>query len=359
VEDSAAAPSKTAPNIVLHIPLDGQSNKVINFARLAEEQYGFAALHPRLAAQRERLARVAAASAALEKHEKNGRDSAAEDDLSVDVDRDSDADGDVVMSGMGSTNLGPNGASSDTGTGQGAGGEGKKKMRKKKIEEYDRDDPFVDDSELAWEEHAVASKDGFFVYSGPLIPEGEKVAVERYSLHKPQTQSFISHTFLVLARFSYLLSFFSAYRPHKYDRYLKPKTRNAKLTSLFTNRADGTIKRGRGRGRGSSAHHHSSHAASGGTTTSSRGRGGGSAGSSHGHHHNGPGSSGTGHDGPGSGRGAGTSRGSTTTRKPRMTKADRALMEKEKLEREKMAMGLAGKGGGGRGGGGGQPAGST
>jgi hypothetical protein len=179
VEDSATAPGKSAPNIVLHIPLNGQSNKVINFARLAEEKYGFAALHPRLAAQRERLARVAAASAALEKHEKSGRDSAAEDDLSVDVDRDSDGDGDVVMSGTGSANLGPNGASSDTG----AAGVGKKKMRKKKIEEYDRDDPFVDDSELAWQEHAVASKDGFFVYSGPLVPEGEKVAVERYYLY--------------------------------------------------------------------------------------------------------------------------------------------------------------------------------
>lgn len=41
--------------------------------------------------------------------------------------------------------------------------------------------------------------------------------------------------------------------------------------------------------------------------------------------------------GPGSrgGLGAGA-RGGTTTRKPRITKADRARMEQEKLEREKM-----------------------
>jgi len=30
-----------------------------------------------------------------------------------------------------------------------------------------------------FEEQAAATKDGFFVYSGPLIPVGEKVSVER------------------------------------------------------------------------------------------------------------------------------------------------------------------------------------
>lgn len=179
--------STSTPNIILHIPLNGKTNQIINFTRLAEEQYGFDALHPRLAAQRERLARVNAASAALERNEKNtrgttGTDSAAEDDLSLDADRDSDGDGDVLMSGMGGSSSLLNGhAGSDAGGGGGAGGSTKKK-RRRKIEEYDRDDPFVDDSELAWQEQAAASKDGFFVYSGPLIPEGEKVAVERYVL---------------------------------------------------------------------------------------------------------------------------------------------------------------------------------
>ncbi|KAF5014858.1 hypothetical protein F66182_14016, partial [Fusarium sp. NRRL 66182] len=81
VDDSSSAASKTAPNIILHVPLSRDSNKIISFARLAEEKYGFAALHPRIAAQKERLARVAAASAALEKDEKGGsaRESAEED----------------------------------------------------------------------------------------------------------------------------------------------------------------------------------------------------------------------------------------------------------------------------------------
>ena len=178
VGDSATEESDAAhstPNIVLHIPLNGPNNRIINFARLAEEQYGFAALHPRLAAHKERLARVAAVGAALERNEKGPKGilsagESADEDLSLDMDRDSDLDGDVAMAGVGAANT--NGAMPADGA------DGKKK-RRKKIEEYDRDDPFVDDSEMAWQEHAAASKDGYFVYSGPLVPEGEKVQVER------------------------------------------------------------------------------------------------------------------------------------------------------------------------------------
>ncbi|GAD92182.1 hypothetical protein NFIA_071320 [Paecilomyces variotii No. 5] len=279
VDGGAAASGslKTAPNIILHIPLRGQSNKVINFARMAEEQYGFAALHPRLAAQRERLARVAAASAALEKTEKGAKGisagESAEEDLSMDAEPDSDLDADVSMEmGVGLT-AGGNTAGSEASLGMTADGK-KKRTRKKKIEDYDRDDPFVDDSELAWQEHAAASKDGFFVYSGPLVPEGEKIQVER---------------------------------------------------------ADGTIRRGRGRGRGS-------------------GRGRGTS------HHQPPLASaipisqetGLPVRGPGS-------RGGTTTRKPRITKAARLQMEQEKQERERMGHAVShegrGRGGYSRGGG--------
>lgn len=166
------------PNIVLHIDLKDPNNRVINFARLAEEKYGFAALYPRQAAQKERLAKVAAAGAALERSasgSKFGGTSAGEsgdEDLSVDIDRDSDNDGDVPMSGVnGQDNIN-----------SGTDAPELKKKRRKKVEEYDQDDPFVDDSELLWEAQAAASKDGFFVYCGPLVPEGEKPAVERYDL---------------------------------------------------------------------------------------------------------------------------------------------------------------------------------
>lgn len=166
--------STTTPNIIVHVPLQGTGNRIINFARLAEEKYGFAALHPRLAAHKERLARVAAAGAALEKNEKGGKSiegESADEDLSVvDVDHDSEMDGDTAMGGTAANTNGAAGTEA---------GDGKKRQRRKKVEEYDRDDPFVDDSELVWQEQAAASKDGFFVYSGPLVPEGEKVQVER------------------------------------------------------------------------------------------------------------------------------------------------------------------------------------
>lgn len=158
----------SAPTIVLHIPLaKGETNKYINFMRLAEETYGWDALHPRLAATRERKARIAAASAALEKQatgrgEASGPEASArsEDEMSVDLQSDAE-NSNIEMGGMG------NGGTS------GPDGVPVKPARKKrnfKEDEYDREDDFVDDSEMLWEEQAAASKDGFFVYSGPLVP---------------------------------------------------------------------------------------------------------------------------------------------------------------------------------------------
>jgi hypothetical protein len=254
VDESASATTQ-APSIIIHVPLNGEVNKVINFAQLAEQKYGFAALHPRLAAQKERMARIAAASAALEKTagSKGGtsiEDSGDElDNMSVDNSEDPERpDRDVAMGGTsGADESRP---------------EGVKQRRKRKVEDYDRDDPFVDDTEMAWEEQAAASKDGFFVYSGPLVPEGEKPQVERYDTNP----RFHAHSF---AYFILMLSIPSA---------------------------DGTVKRGRGRGRGG-----------------------------------GPGSRGGRGGGPGS-------RGGAATRKPRISKMQRANMEREKVDREKMAV---------------------
>ena len=171
--DSTEKDERTAPNIILHIPLKGQNNKIVNFARMAEEKYGFDALNPRVAAQKARRAEIDAASLALAKNEKNAKgDSGAEEELSLDGEKDSDADGDVVMGGT-ANEATANGTAEKDGTTT-------VRRRRRKMEDYDRDDPFVDDSEMVWEEQAATSKDGFFVYSGPLVPVGEKVTVERY-----------------------------------------------------------------------------------------------------------------------------------------------------------------------------------
>ncbi|KAJ4255004.1 HIR complex subunit [Fusarium torreyae] len=214
-----------APTIILSVPIQaGETNKYVNFMRMAEDRYGWDALHPRLAANRDRKARIAAAAASLEKAE-SGRESG--DEMSVDL---SDAEA----------------SNPDNGATSGPDAQAKpKKKRNFKEDQYDVDDDFVDDSELLWEAQAAASRDGFFVYSGPLVPEVEKPAAGQ----------------------------------------------------------EGPPKRGRG-GRGS--------------------RGGARGASTRG--------------GTGSGRGGGPgSRGGSVTRKPRITKQEKAQREREKAERENMA----------------------
>lgn len=149
----------TTPSIVLHIPLNGETNKYVNFMRVAEERYGWEALHPRQAEHRARKARIAAASAALAQ-----ADSSREGD-EMSVDESENEDSNIEMGGMsGAEKPGP-----------------KKKKRHFKEDEYDKEDGFVDDSEMLWEQQAAASKDGFFVYSGPLIPEADKPVPGRYA----------------------------------------------------------------------------------------------------------------------------------------------------------------------------------
>ena len=157
------------------MPLTGD-NQYVNFTRLAEERYGFNALHPRLAAQRERLARVAAAGAALESANKLGGNSGSGDEMSVDL---SDAEADNSNVEMGGVNDGERIPKSGEETGE-ANVVKKPKKRTMKEDMYDKEDDFIDDTEMIWEEQAAASKDGFFVYSGPLVPPGQEPQVERY-----------------------------------------------------------------------------------------------------------------------------------------------------------------------------------
>jgi hypothetical protein len=143
------------PTIVVKVPITpGATNIYVNFMRKAEEKYGWDALHPRLAANRDRKARIAAAAASLEKVE-SGRESG--DEMSEDL---SDVEGSNPENGGTS---GPDALAKP-----------KKKKRNFKEDQYDVDDDFVDDSEMLWEAQAAASRDGFFVYSGPLVPEEQK-----------------------------------------------------------------------------------------------------------------------------------------------------------------------------------------
>ncbi|KAK5778777.1 hypothetical protein RI543_003700 [Arxiozyma heterogenica] len=50
---------------------------------------------------------------------------------------------------------------------------------KSQIGKYDMEDPFIDDSELLWEEQRATTKDGFFVFFGPLIEKDDVPKIER------------------------------------------------------------------------------------------------------------------------------------------------------------------------------------
>ncbi|OAA65264.1 histone promoter control protein [Niveomyces insectorum RCEF 264] len=160
----------STPSIVLHVPLvRGENNKYVNFMRLAEERYGWDALHPRLAAHRDRKLRIAAASAALER---NGSGRESGDEMTDDMQSGDEGSNEETGGGAGDNPAnGVNASGPDEAPAKPA-----RKKRIFKMDEYDKDDDFVDDSEMLWEEQAAASRDGFFVYSGPLVPEEEKPA---------------------------------------------------------------------------------------------------------------------------------------------------------------------------------------
>ena len=146
-------------DIDIRIPLNPAGNNTINIAQEIMKKYGRDAINPRAAAHRERLLQVASMATRLE----NG----SADDMSVDLNSENENDSNIEMGGMDDERK------DDTGD-----GDKPKRRRRKKVEEYDKDDDFIDDAELAWQEGAAVAKDGFFVYSGPLIPVGEEAKIE-------------------------------------------------------------------------------------------------------------------------------------------------------------------------------------
>jgi hypothetical protein len=146
------APPKKATSVFLWVPLitpdsDDAPNVIIDFMRQAEEKYGYEALHPD----------ARNALDILNDADENDLDDDEADDIDLMAD----------SGGQASTQK-PSAAATQPAKNRGRV-EGK----------YDLADPFIDDSELLWEEQAASTKDGFFVYSGPLVQEGEHPQIER------------------------------------------------------------------------------------------------------------------------------------------------------------------------------------
>lgn len=149
-------------NIDIQIPLNPSGGNTINIAQEIIRKYGRDAINPRAAAHRERIMRFAA-------EQRQFRES--NDDMSVDLTSELEGDSNTEMGGM-----------DDDKSNTGMDNDSKPvRKRRKKVEEYDKEDDFIDDTELAWQEQAAVAKDGFFVYSGPLVPEGQQAQVESSS----------------------------------------------------------------------------------------------------------------------------------------------------------------------------------
>lgn len=108
---------------------------VLNFTRLAEDKYGYDHVHP---------------NQALDLVDDDGE---VEDDDEEEEDKEK---------------------------------EEKEMKRRQRVEgKYDLNDPFIDDTETAWEEQQASTQDGFFVYSGPLIEEAPKPVEAKKPAKKP------------------------------------------------------------------------------------------------------------------------------------------------------------------------------
>ncbi|OBA22841.1 histone promoter control 2 [Metschnikowia bicuspidata var. bicuspidata NRRL YB-4993] len=144
------------PIIALDIPLldpkhpqPGQAEVVVNVLKLAEEKYGWSAVHPEARSAFELM-----------------------DDLLEDDDDGEEEEDEEVM------------IVDENGNSLKRKDEGLDKKKKKqqvqqqqqskvnrKVGKYDYEDPFIDDAELQWEEEITTTKEGFFVFWGPLVDE--------------------------------------------------------------------------------------------------------------------------------------------------------------------------------------------
>ncbi|KAG2734954.1 hypothetical protein G9P44_001168 [Scheffersomyces stipitis] len=148
------------PIIALSIPLidpknpkPGQSEVVVNVLRLAEEKYGWTAIHPN-------------AKSAIDIME----------DMIDDDDDDDDDDDEVIVDDEKSGSVAPAPAPSkkkkegEELTEEQLVRQHQTRMNRK-VGKYDYQDPFIDDEELQMEEEITTTKEGYFVYWGPLVDD--------------------------------------------------------------------------------------------------------------------------------------------------------------------------------------------
>ena len=146
-------PVPEPPVIALNIPLldpknpqPGQAEVIINVLKLAEDKYGWNVIHPNAKSAIDLMDEIL-------DDDDEGEDE-EEDDISMADDR-----GNLLTS-----------KKKEELTEEQLIKRHETKMNRK-VGKYDYEDPFIDDAELQWEEEITTTKEGFFVYWGPLVEE--------------------------------------------------------------------------------------------------------------------------------------------------------------------------------------------
>lgn len=178
VEKSPSLPAEVKePIISIHIPLTNNSNTskknkdtneieysqvVFNVLKLSEDKYGWKNIHPNASKYAMDLL--------------NDDDDDMEDDDMEDDDMEENPSSVAAATSAAPTSKEAESAPATATTAQASRNSQKGKP---KIGQYDYNDPFIDDAEMKWEEQQVSTKDGFFVFYGPLLEEGKSAKIEK------------------------------------------------------------------------------------------------------------------------------------------------------------------------------------
>lgn len=190
-KDADEKEKREPPVIALDIPLldpknpkPGQAQVVINVLKLAEDKYGWNVIHP--------TARSAIDLMDEMLEDEDDGDDDDEDDVADEKANTKSTDDKATKNADDKANVKDEKASSK-GADEKANSKGadekanpvKKKEElteeqkvkrheakmNRKVGKYDFEDPFIDDAELQWEEEITTTKEGFFVYWGPLVDD--------------------------------------------------------------------------------------------------------------------------------------------------------------------------------------------
>lgn len=167
-KDKLAAPP---PIIALNIPLldpkapmPGQAEVVVNVLKLAEEKYGWNTIHPNAKSAIDLMDEML-------DDEDEGADEDDDDELQV-VDEKGNtlAQNEKNNAQNEKSNAQSKKKNNDELTEEQRARQHETRMNRK-VGKYDYEDPFIDDEELQWEEEITTTKEGFFVYWGPLVED--------------------------------------------------------------------------------------------------------------------------------------------------------------------------------------------